>query len=419
MAIRSINLEKSLVVNLGLPIFTILLFILLIFALKWYLADAAAANVRQREVAELLVSLAPNDPKTHHALAYLLENSFNPEDINLSLKEYEKATALSPYDYRFWLSLGFAREKYEDSESAEIAFRKALELAPNYSQVRWFLGNNLLRQGKEEEALQEIRIAVEKDNSFAVAAVATLWLVLRGDLNKILNHIGDSETVKSALSVVLAKDKRFDEAFQIWQSISEKNKYRNLAEQLFSIFLSEKKFTYALHLKNQMDNKQLEAEKFENPSFEEEISLTDSNPFGWKISEGTEPQVGLNKEQKESGEQSLLLIFNSSTGKNLRQIQQMIVVSPNQNYKLKFFARSNLDTQKTLIWQVVDANDGTILAETDPIPPKAEWTKLETTFKTSSSTEAIIVRLIRVPCSEPICPISGKVWFDSFNLEKA
>jgi tetratricopeptide (TPR) repeat protein len=419
MAIKTVRLN-SVVANVGALFLAVFLLISLIFVIRWYLASAATANVRQKEVAEVLVSLAPSDPNTHYALAYLLENSFNTEDINRSLQEYEKAVALSPHDYRFWLALGFAKEKYESSESAEFSFRKALELAPNYAQVHWLLGNNLLRQGREDEALSEIRIAVEKDESLAVPAVATLWLVLRGDLNKILNRIGDSEAVKSALSVVLARDKRFDEAFRLWQSLSEESvkKYKNLAEQLFNLFLSEKKFRYALHLKNQISDGKFEVEKFRNPSFEDEINVSNSDYFNWTISEGTEPRIGINKEQKRSGEQSLFLIFNSPTEKNLRYIQQMIVVSPNQTYKLKLFFRSNLKAQRTLVWQVVDAVDGKILAETEPIESEADWMPLETTFITPPTTEAIIVRLKRASCFEQICPISGKVWFDDFSLEK-
>mgnify|MGYP001064625634 CR=1 FL=1 len=419
MAIKSIRLNPT-VANVGSLSLTVFLLISLIFVIRWYLASAATANVRQKEVAEVLVSLAPSDPNTHYALAYLLESSFTTEDINRSLQEYEKAVALSPHDYRFWLALGFAKEKYESSELAEPAFRKALELAPNYAQVHWLLGNNLLRQGREDEALSEIRIAVEKDESLAVPAVATLWLVLRGDQNKIMNRIGDSEAVKSALSVVLARDKRFDEAFRLWQSLSEESvkKYKNLAEQLFNLFLSEKKFHYALHLKNQISNSKFEVEKFQNPGFEDEIDVSNSDYFNWRISEGTEPRIGINKEHKRSGEQSLFLIFNSSTDKNLRYIQQMIVVFPNQTYKLKLFFRSNLKAQRTLVWQVVDAADGKILAETKPIESEADWMPLETTFTTPPTTEAIIVRLTRASCFEQICPISGKVWFDDFSLEK-
>ncbi|MFN3330867.1 MAG: hypothetical protein ACK419_08075, partial [Pyrinomonadaceae bacterium] len=191
------------------------------------------------------------------------------------------------------------------------------------------------------------------------------------------------------------------------------------AEQLFSLFLSEKRFRYALHLRNQiMNSEKLEAEKFQNPSFEEEINTTNPDHFGWRISEGVEPQIGINREQKRSGEQSLFMIFNSPTGKDFRSIQQMVVVSSAQQYRLKLFFRSNLKAQETLVWQVVDAAEGKVLAETEPIPPEADWTSLEIAFTTLPTTEAVIVRLMRAPCPKQICPISGKVWFDDFSLEK-
>ena len=74
----------------------------------------------------------------------LYEKGFLPADTVNAAQAYERAAALSPSDYRYWLPLARAREHSGDVEGAEKALRRALALAPNYAQVHWALGNVLL-----------------------------------------------------------------------------------------------------------------------------------------------------------------------------------------------------------------------------------------------------------------------------------
>ncbi|MCA1638303.1 MAG: tetratricopeptide repeat protein, partial [Acidobacteria bacterium] len=85
--------------------------ILFFFFAKWCFANALAEKADTKEIAEMMVDLAPSDPQTHHSLAVLSEKTFLPEDLPKALAEYERATVLSPDDYRFWYALGKARER--------------------------------------------------------------------------------------------------------------------------------------------------------------------------------------------------------------------------------------------------------------------------------------------------------------------
>jgi hypothetical protein len=126
----------------------------------------------------------------------------------------------------------------------------------------------------------------------------------------------------------------------------------------------------------------------------------------------------LNNEQKRGGSQSLFMIFNSPTGKDFRNVQQTIVVQPNQTYTLRAFYRSDLKASGTLKWEIVDAATEKILAATEAVDEKSDWSPLAAKFTTAPTAEAVRVRLARVGCNTPICPISGKIWFDDFSLER-
>lgn len=424
MSIKSIKLESS-----GLRFVLILVGIILLvftyFFAKWNLANSASTRTDDKRVAEFTTELAPSDPQTHYAAAVLLEKTFLPEDFAKSLEEYEKATALAPNSYHLWLALGKARERNGDAVGAEKALRKALELAPNYSQVQWSLGNNLLRQGKAAEAYAEIRKAVDGDPVFANPAVATAWQIFEGDITQIKQVVGDSVQTKSALAIFLTKEKRFDEAFEIWNSLpddAKKTAFKANSEELYNQLLAAKKYRSALKVLSQISaerTSKIEIGRVANGGFEDGFDLQNTNIFDWQTSEGAHPQIGLNNEHKHGGGFSLFMIFNSPDGKQFRNVSQTIVVESGKKYAFEMFYRAELKTSATLRWEIVDAADGKILAATETLATNADWTSQKSEFVASEITEAVTIRLVRGVCGSQICPISGKVWFDDLTLKSS
>ncbi|MEP6704993.1 MAG: tetratricopeptide repeat protein, partial [Acidobacteriota bacterium] len=180
---------------------------------KWGMASSAAVRAEDPDVAEFVTGLAPDDPQTHYSAGVLLGKSFEQDDIRKSLNEFEVATGLAPENYLFWLDLGHARELNGDPAGAERAFRRALDLAPNYARVQWALGNALLRQGRVDEAFSEIRKAVVGDPvSFANAAAVTAWQFFDSDVATIERVAGGSTQFDAALATLLIREKRVDQA---------------------------------------------------------------------------------------------------------------------------------------------------------------------------------------------------------------
>jgi tetratricopeptide (TPR) repeat protein len=250
MATKSIKLNTT-TWRIIVPILAVVCVISTYFFVKWFFANTIASRAIYKEIADFAVGLAPSDPQTHLASAVLYEKTFLPDDLSKSLAEYEEAVALSPYDFRLWFELGKARERNGDTQSAEIALRKALELAPNYSQVQWTLGNFLLREGKSDEAFVEIRKAAEGDKKFANPAIAGAWLLFQGDVVQIKKYVGDSVNLKAAFASALAREKRFDEALEIWNSLSEdarKTDFKSNGDEIYQKMLEAKKYRAALQL---------------------------------------------------------------------------------------------------------------------------------------------------------------------------
>lgn len=421
MAVKSVKIE-SLLHRAALIAAAVLCVTGAYFFAKWGLANTASMRTDLKEIAEFTTELAPADPQTHYAAAVLLEKSFLPEDFEKSLAEYEKATALAPHNYLFWLALGKARERSGDAEGAEKALRKALELAPNYAQVQWALGNTLLRRGKTDEAFAEIRKAVAGDAKFTDPAVSTAWQIFGGDTGRIKQVIGDSERIRVALAVFLAKQKRFDEAFEIWNALpaaEKQNDFKTSGEELYNLFVAAKKFRGAqqifVHIGG-AETEKIAVGKITNRGFEEDVAMQNAPLFDWNIADAAEPQIGLSDAQKHGGSRSLMLIFNSADGKAFRQITQTVAVEANRAYEFSVFYKADLKAFGTLRWEIADASDGKVLAATENVAAATDWTNLKAKFTTPETAEAVVIRLARAGCTSAVCPITGKIWFDDFDL---
>lgn len=391
------------------------------FVAKWGFANSAAQS-DLIEVAALAVNLGPEDPQTHYALAVLSEKTFAAEDQERALKEFELAASLSPNNYIFWLDLGRARERNGDRPGAERALRKALELAPNYSRVQWALGNTLLRQGKNDEAFAEIRKAVAGDVTFTNAAATTAWQILDGDIAAVRGAIGDSARSNGALATLLTGQKRFDEAFDIWDRLPADEKTTTLEEtgqKLYRQFIEAGKYRFALRVGDQSGitvNGRESIGEVSNGGFEALLTAQNPSIFTWQIADGTNPRIGPTDGQKHNGNYSLLMSFGQAS-KSIRQISQTFAVEPGKSYLLELYYRSDLKTQSKLKWEIVTAANGKLIAATNSLGPAVDWTSVRTSFIVPADVDGLTIRIAADDCNPASCSISGNIWFDDFTLK--
>src|SRR2546421_2896751 len=108
------------------------------FSERWLIGNVVADYAPSAEeggidMASLGVRWAPADPFTHWRLASLEEENFSAENLANAVREYELAVILSPHDYRYWMELGHGLDATGDTDGAEKALGRAVELAPAYS----------------------------------------------------------------------------------------------------------------------------------------------------------------------------------------------------------------------------------------------------------------------------------------------
>src|SRR5256885_13545638 len=105
-------MDQLKLINVRAPFMRVLLVAPVLLALfaswsaaRWYLGNTMAEFAPRLEdggmsAAESAVKLAPDDPLTHWTLASIERNSFPPEQLQESGRQYETAGGPSPHDHR-------------------------------------------------------------------------------------------------------------------------------------------------------------------------------------------------------------------------------------------------------------------------------------------------------------------------------
>jgi hypothetical protein len=398
----------------------LLLAVLTFFTAKWAFGNAVSSRTEFTEATEFAVGLAPDDPQTRVAHSVLLTRTFDPADNAASLKQIETATALSPHNYLLWLDLGKSLERNGEADRAIAAFHRARDLAPNYSITKWTLGNALLRQGNQDEAVPLIIAAAETQAKYAGAAASLIWQIFEGDLAAVKLELKDAPITTSRLVPILAREKKFDEAVDLWNGLSSAEKKTNFAEvgkTLYGQLVAAKRFRQALNIVGDISSDRLgrltPGEVFDG-GFELRIPNESKSVFEWRYA--ADPRMGLTEGQKRSGNYSFLIGFPSGTT-SIKSLAQTIAVVPGRNYGFEIYFRSDLKTSGSIKWEIVNAIDGKRLAVTEALVASTEWIALRASFTAPADSDGIELRLIK-ECTTGECPIEGNIWFDDARLSE-
>lgn len=110
--------------------------------------------------------------------------------------------------------LGIIRDELGEWSRGESAHRAALAILPEAAWLHNNLGYNLLRQGRNDEAAEQFRVALRLDSS-SVRARNNLGLAVASRPEEAVlqwQSVSDPATAHSNLAAVLIEQRRFDEA---------------------------------------------------------------------------------------------------------------------------------------------------------------------------------------------------------------
>jgi tetratricopeptide (TPR) repeat protein len=211
------------------------------------LANEAAANgdnAKQKEDLDKLVADYPNDERARLNLGNYY---FGQQEFNAAIEQYKKATDLAPNFSPAYNILGYAYKQQGDYADAEQAFKKYIELIPNDPNPHDSYAELLLKMGRFDDSIAQYRKALSIDPHFAPSHFGiSADLMYMGkpaladaELQQMANQArndGELRTAFFGMAVVAADSGEFNKAAQQMDKefavAEKKNDAANMAADL-------------------------------------------------------------------------------------------------------------------------------------------------------------------------------------------
>ena len=189
------------------------------------LANQAGTNgdvTKQKDALDKLVTAYPNDERAQFAIGnyYFGQQAYGP-----AIEHYKKATELAPNYSPAYNILGYAYRQQDDFANAEQAFKKYVELIPNDPNPYDSYAELLLKMGKFDESIVQYRKALAIDphfvpSHFGISADLTYMgkpQEAEAELGKMADQArndGELRTAFFGMAVVAADGGKLDKALQ-------------------------------------------------------------------------------------------------------------------------------------------------------------------------------------------------------------
>jgi tetratricopeptide (TPR) repeat protein len=189
------------------------------------LANQAGANgdvARQKDILDQLLAAYPNDERAQFALGnyYFGQQAYGP-----AIDHYKKATELAPNYSPAYNIVGYAYRQQDDYAHAEQSFKRYTELIPNDPNPYDSYGELLLKMGRFDDSIVQYRKALAIDphfvpSHFGISADLTYMgkpQEAEAELARMKDQArndGELRTAFFGLAVVAADSGKLDKALQ-------------------------------------------------------------------------------------------------------------------------------------------------------------------------------------------------------------
>jgi len=337
-----------------------------------------------------------------------------------------RAVSLSPNDYRFRLTLGSVQEATGDREAAEESLRAARMLAPTHWEVHYRLGNLLVRQGKLNESLDELRMAVAANNELLPGTLDLIWRASSGDVSAVRTISGSVAATRLALAQFLLKESHPMEAADVFASIDRDDRLASAKESsaFLNSLIAAGRFEAARKLWSELAGRGDQSAIISNGGFESEM-LRDFSQFDWSFGHSEYARLAIDPATARTGSRSLRIEFTGRDTTRLDdEINQLVAVRPGARYTLECFAKTNgFESPEGPKVVVTDRVSSSWIAASEPVAQGShDWQRLTVEFvapvSSSGEMSAVLVSIKRKPRFSYDQPTRGTVWFDDFSMNE-
>lgn len=167
-----------------------------------------------------------------------------PEQYRRAVKDFEEVVAIDGTYSQAYLFLARAYRDLHEYEKAETAFKKALEIDPDYIEARTTFGGMLFDTGNTDEAIRQLNAVIQRDKSQATAYYLLAQAFRVKEQYKLAIEAAQNAvklTPNNAeahfwLAEGLRMEKRFNEAIPVYQQYLRLSNFDSNAFEKFGYY---------------------------------------------------------------------------------------------------------------------------------------------------------------------------------------
>jgi tetratricopeptide repeat protein len=391
------------------------------FGLSWYWGRSAEISQHIRG-AELI----SGDADAWHYLGQSLQYNFDESDPAEEIAYFLRSAEMDPRSADNWMDLAAAYETNGDVAAAQAAFEKARRDYPISARVAWNYGNFLLRQGRTDEGLKEIRRAILTDPTLTSMAIGDVWR-FSPDANLILHGLLPDDASAYWQSLDFFGGIHDAQAgLATWESLMQHTSWWPLELKRTFPFLdeliaegrdedAEAVWRQALNASHWPEDPSFGDSVIWNGGFEAEIA---DGGLDWRIVPTPGALVSPDTSVIHSGARSLRVSFTGGMNLDYMGVHELVPVQPETVYELQAYLRTEgITTESGTCFEVADPlrrQAGNFL--TAALTGTNSWTPVRVAVKTLPETHFLDVRLRRIPSRLFDNKLAGTVWVDDVTL---
>jgi pentatricopeptide repeat protein len=386
------------------------------FVVRGFVADHFSQKLDLASL-QTAAKLEPENAYYQYRLGnYFLQAQQSPMT---AISFFKSATALNPYDARYWLELARSYRRLNDRDHQKDALQHATTADPSNPEVAWDAANFYWSMGETDEALREFRIVLENDSYLPPPALEACWRI-KPDVKALLQNVvpRNADTYSTLLDFLLSKNEA-DAAATVWNQMVELHRHvdRRYVFEYVRYLISGGQVGQALRVWGQSADL-CDLSKYQ-PSPENRVVNGDfswpvlNGGFDWTYEKLADVSLALDPTESHAGHRSLSIVFDSH-GIEDAGIRQLIPVEPDTKYEFSAYFKSQaLEGAGGPRFVLEDQFTGTNYFASDDLKDADEWKQVEGTFSTGTQTKLLVLRIQRVPAGNAI---RGKLWIADMRL---
>src|ERR1700687_1609487 len=393
------------------------IFVVAAFALAITLSYSSIRNARAVHFAGLqtfegiehATHLEPDNARNWYLLGRYCQYNLENPGARPAIRAYVSALSLNPASSEIWLDLASAYESEADLVDARDAFLHAKKVYPLSAEGSWRYGNFLLRQGELEPAFTEMRLAVEADPKRAAEAFSRSLRAgssIETTLDRVLPHISEAY-----LDVIWDQSKagHTRSALEVWDRLASPQPRFSLQDSfpLVDSLMAERRIAEASRVWDKAvlfaglaDLQGPQGSVLWDGGFESNVT---GGGFSWLFSEECgDVQIGMDTQEKHSGNRSVRLIFDGKSNINFAGVCHYVPVQPSTAYRFSAWVRARaLTTDQGIRFQLHSlGTQDTSTAVTLDVHGSAPWTRIELHWSSGKDVQELHVCLDRFPSED-------------------